>query len=142
MEGFDGTLGDGERGIGDGFFEIQPDDAAEATAFRAGSEWRVEGKEGRGGGAEGEAGGGVVPGGGEGLGDSARGVLNAGVAFAEVEGGFEGLEEAGVVGFGESEAVLKDLDGGRNEFRAPIFRFSRSRGRLLHRSRIGRRCGR
>ena len=34
------------------------------------------------------------------------------MAFAEVEGGFEGLEEAGVVGFGEGESVLENLDLG------------------------------
>ena len=101
MEGFDGALGDGEGWVGDGFFEVEADDAAEAAAFRAGTERGVEGEEGGGGGAEGEAG--------------VRGwsrwwrtdvkierwiggcQLDGGVAFAEVEGGFEGFEEAGVV---------------------------------------------
>jgi len=36
--------------------------------------------------------------------------VDRGVALAEVEGGFEGFEQAGVVGFGESEAVLENGD--------------------------------
>jgi hypothetical protein len=99
LEGFDRALGDGEGGVGDGFFEIEADDAAEAAAFRAGAERGVEGEEGGGGGAEGEAGGGLV-----------HVVVNVsrwrlegldgGVAFAEVEGGFEGFEQAGACSVG------------------------------------------
>ena len=37
LEGLDGTLGDGEGFVGDGFIEVDADDAAEAAAFRAGS---------------------------------------------------------------------------------------------------------
>ena len=37
LEGFDGSLGDGKGLVGDGFFEGDADDAAEATAFRAGT---------------------------------------------------------------------------------------------------------
>lgn len=36
--------------------------------------------------------------------------MDSGVALAEVEGRFEGFEEAGAVGFGEGDAVLKNLD--------------------------------
>ena len=66
LEGLDRALADREAGIGDGLVEIEPDDATEATAFRAGTEGVVEGEEGWDRGAEGEAGGGVVPGVGEG----------------------------------------------------------------------------
>lgn len=38
LEGFDGAAGDGEGGVGDGFFEVDADDAAESAAFRAGTE--------------------------------------------------------------------------------------------------------
>jgi hypothetical protein len=37
LEGLDGSLGDGEGWVGDGFFEVDADDAAEAAAFRAGT---------------------------------------------------------------------------------------------------------
>jgi len=43
------------------------------------------------------------------------------VAFSEGEGGFEGFEEAGVVLGRQGEAVLDDVDDGRNEFRGPWF---------------------
>jgi len=65
LEGLDGSPGDGEGGIGNGFFEVEPDDAAEAAALGAGTERGVEGEERGCGGAQGEAGGGIVPGGGE-----------------------------------------------------------------------------
>ena len=37
LEGLDGSLGDGEGFVGDGFFEVDADDAAEAAALRAGT---------------------------------------------------------------------------------------------------------
>ncbi len=105
LEGFDRALGDGEGGVRHGFFEVEADDAAEAAALGAGPERAVEGEQRGGGRAEGEAGGGIGPSGGEGFGAGWPRVigvigpraLDGGVAFAEVEGGFEGFEQAGVV---------------------------------------------
>ncbi len=51
-----------ERGfVGDRFFEVDADDAAEAAALGTGSERGVEGEEGGGGRAQGEAGNGLDP---------------------------------------------------------------------------------
>ena len=108
MEGFDGPLLEGEGFVGDGFVEIDADDAAEATAFRAGSEGGIEGEEGWGRGAEGETGFRVGP-----IRGERTGVFrerDRGVAFSEEEGGFQGFEEAAVVFRGDFEAVLDDLD--------------------------------
>jgi hypothetical protein len=66
LERFDGALGDGEGGIGNGLFEIEADDASEAPAFGACAERGVEGEERGRGGAEGETGARVGPSGGEG----------------------------------------------------------------------------
>ena len=110
LEGFDGSLSDGERGVGDGFFEIDADDASEAAAFRAGSDRGIEGEQGGRGGAEGETGFRVGPTCREGLRDRGFWIVDRGVAFSEVEGGFEGFEEAGFVGGGNFQAVLDDLD--------------------------------
>lgn len=59
LEGFDGAFGEGEEVVGDGFVEVDADDAAEASAVITGAEGGIEGEEGGGGFDEG------VPGGGE-----------------------------------------------------------------------------
>ena len=48
LEGFDGALFEAEEMVGNRFVEVDANDAAEATAARAGSEGRVEREEGGG----------------------------------------------------------------------------------------------
>ena len=119
LEGFHAAVGEGEGAVGDGFGEIDADDAAEPSAGGAGAEGVVEGEEGGGGWAAGKSGFGVAPGGGEGFQfvSFQLGALgtDGDVAFAEFEGTFEGFEEAGSRVGSEADAILDDVDLGGEE---------------------------
>ena len=67
LKGGDASFTDGEGGIGDGFFEIDADDAAKASALGASTDGIIESEESGGGRSDGETGGGIGPSGSEGF---------------------------------------------------------------------------
>ena len=103
LEGLDGALLDREKVVGNGFVEIDTDDATEAPAGGAGPEGGVKAEERGGGLAEGG------PGGVE-FGELEFWVGNLATSLAETEGVFEGFGEAGFVARGDFDAVLDDVD--------------------------------
>ena len=96
---------------------IDADHASKAAAGRAGADWVVERKERGRRRAQREAGGRVGP-----IGTEAAGELGFSIcvhrahrcaAFAQGEGCFHRFEQAAAVGAGERDAVLEDIDRGR-----------------------------
>ena len=116
--GLDRSLVDRQRLVGNGEAVVDFDDAAKPSALGAGTEGRIEREESGGGGAESaarfrgvEAAGEVAD-----FGDriseiGVRGGEEKDLALAEVEGGFDGFEEAGFVGGRDDSAVLDDVEG-------------------------------
>ena len=95
---FDRPLRERQRGIGHRLVEVDADHPPEAAADRAGADGIVEGKQRRGGRAEGEAGSGIEPSVDKTAARADRFARirrdDAGHAFAELEGGLQGLQQA------------------------------------------------
>ena len=117
LKGLDRALADRERGIGHRLLRVDADHTPEAAAGRACADWVVERKQRRCRRAQRKAGGGVGP-----IGTEAACKLGFAIcvhrahrcaAFAQGEGCFHRFEQAAAVGAGERDAVLEDIDRGR-----------------------------